>query len=402
MDYLHRFQPLKYWKRLTILGFVAGAVLWAFFELSPGRKHVYAPGPISQGHKLFEKRCSECHTQAFEKVPNDACLKCHNDLGHHTDTAVSAPSGQAAPRCAECHTEHRGQPLVATVTSANCATCHADLRRKDGQEPRYAKSIETLAAGHPEFRFRDAAHPDARWVDAALKLNHKVHLKPDLEREDGSRVTLQCRDCHAVDPKTDPQGRFRNAAFNYETQCRSCHALGFDPQFPSIAAPHEKPEIVREFLQNFYREHLAENPDIYRASLREDARTRPGPKARKEIFASGDDWAKTKAAAAEKDLFNRSCLECHSWKYQEGELSEVAPVVLPKTALKLGRFDHAAHRGMDCLQCHAAALTSEKTSDSLIPGVQNCLQCHTDAGPGRSSCYECHRYHGEGSFKKFY
>ncbi|QQR81766.1 MAG: hypothetical protein IPJ69_06635 [Deltaproteobacteria bacterium] len=291
MDYLHRFQPLKYWKRLTIIVVVMVALLWSLFEFSPGRKQVYSPGPVAQGHKLFEKRCSECHTQSFEKVANDACLKCHNNLGHHQDVATQQP------HCIDCHQEHRNTPLVQTVTASNCATCHEDLKRTDSQDSKFFKNISTLNSGHPEFRFLTSNHPEAEWIQAALKLNHKVHLKPDIEKSDGTRTTLQCRDCHAVDTKTDPKGLHRNAAFNYETQCQSCHALGFDTQFPNNAAPHKKPEEVREFLQKFYRDRLAENPNIY---LETPERSRPGPKARKEIFLSGEDWLKSKSSSAEK------------------------------------------------------------------------------------------------------
>lgn len=398
LDYLHRFQPLKYWKRVTIISVISLVSLWAFFELSPGRKMVYSPGPVSKGHKIFEKNCSECHTQSFQPISNDTCLRCHNDLGHHAAVAIKTP------RCTECHVEHRQQPLVTTPTAANCASCHVDLQRqiKKGQKiSQYAASIATLDKGHPEFRFLDPQNPEASRPSANIKFNHKAHLKPDIEKADGTRTTLQCIDCHAVDTKTDPQGRFRNAAFNYEAQCQSCHTLGFDIQFPVIEAPHEKPEIIREFLKQFYTNILEKDPTIYQ---RPPERSRPGPKARQSNFATGEEWKKFKITTAEKDLLGRSCLECHTWKYETGTLPQVAPVKLPPPALKLGRFDHAAHRradGVDCLSCHTGALTSEKTSDQLIPGIQNCLQCHTQGGIGNSSCYECHRYHSEGNFKKF-
>jgi hypothetical protein len=77
-------------------------------------------------------------------------------------------------------------------------------------------------------------------------------------------------------------------------------------------------------------------------------------------------------------------------------------------------FNHDAHRSMNCLECHAAALTSEKTSDILSPDMQwqgfrvdennqlvaaqrSCVECHhpdNAEGPGAASnCTECHVFH---------
>ncbi len=383
LDYLKRFQVLKYWKSLVILSCLFLTTTWIFLELSPGRKKAYTPGPISNGHKLFEKNCSECHIKSFDVVPNEACLKCHSDLDHHVDQQTHVP------RCTECHVEHQGHTLVETVSSANCAACHSHLERKDGQKISYDTSISKLDKGHPDFRFLS----NANWPQTAIKLNHKIHMKADLEKADGTKTTLQCRDCHTVDVKNDPKGNYRNADLSYETQCRSCHLLGFDRQFPTIVAPHKKPEEVRAFLTNFYKDQLQKNPLIIHPA---ESRKLPGPLGEKIENLSGPHWVSSKISAAEKDLLGRTCLECHVWKYESGQLPIVTPVKIPKTALKLGRFDHAAHRGMTCAECHTRALTSEKTSDQLIPGVQTCITCHTQNGLGRESCFECHRYHSEG------
>jgi predicted CXXCH cytochrome family protein len=79
-------------------------------------------------------------------------------------------------------------------------------------------------------------------------------------------------------------------------------------------------------------------------------------------------------------------------------------------------FNHDAHRSMNCVECHAAALTSEKTGDVLSPDIQwqglkfdppgsdqmvaatrSCFECHhpdNSEGPGAASnCTECHIYH---------
>src|SRR5262249_28142112 len=51
------------------------------------------------------------------------------------------------------------------------------------------------------------------------------------------------------------------------------------------------------------------------------------------------------------------------------------------------------HRMLDCAACHPAT-TSTRTSDVLLPGIDNCRQCHSRATVGvRSDCLECHNYH---------
>jgi predicted CXXCH cytochrome family protein len=59
------------------------------------------------------------------------------------------------------------------------------------------------------------------------------------------------------------------------------------------------------------------------------------------------------------------------------------------------RFTHASHTTMQCTDCHDAA-TSKASTDLLIPGVENCRQCHageaaTDKVP--TTCIGCHGYH---------
>ena len=73
------------------------------------------------------------------------------------------------------------------------------------------------------------------------------------------------------------------------------------------------------------------------------------------------------------------------------------------------RFDHAAHGGVSCLECHAAAdptttkNPSRSSSDVMLVGLETCAECHAPeaAKPGTgatfggagNSCVECHRYH---------
>lgn len=385
VDYLKKFIPFRYWKRVLWGGLTAAAAIWILTATFSGKKEIHTPGPTSDGHRMFQNECSECHTVAGKKVSNDACLKCHSDLIHHPEQAFE-------PRCADCHIEHRGRDLVDGIGPWNCAACHKDLERKDGKKPGVASGIKRIDKGHPEFRFLTAGRPDP----TAMKLNHRVHMKPDLEGPEGEKVTLQCGDCHGVDLKKDPQGLYRNAFPTYEKNCRDCHALGFDRDFPKAVVPHKKTEEVRAFLHTYYRAELAKDPALFKKS---PERTLPGPLGRDTSYSSGDEWFRSKIAAAEKQLFNKACLECHDWKYTPDTIPEVPKFTMVARYLEHGRFDHAAHRPIACASCHVKALESEKTSDFLVPSITTCIECHQTGGLARDACFECHRYHTPGPEK---
>jgi hypothetical protein len=66
------------------------------------------------------------------------------------------------------------------------------------------------------------------------------------------------------------------------------------------------------------------------------------------------------------------------------------------------RFDHSAHRALECSACRAGAYPGSSASgDTLVPGISNCVQCHAPqrhegdklVGGARFDCSECHRYH---------
>jgi hypothetical protein len=58
------------------------------------------------------------------------------------------------------------------------------------------------------------------------------------------------------------------------------------------------------------------------------------------------------------------------------------------------KFDHEAHGGFTCVNCHEKVLRSSDSSDLLLPGIKTCQTCHAP-GPdhAESRCFECHTYH---------
>src|SRR3989442_4133231 len=88
-------------------------------------------------------------------------------------------------------------------------------------------------------------------------------------------------------------------------------------------------------------------------------------------------WVDEQVAEAEKILWRKTCNQCHTLSFPKGaSLPEVAPPSIPVKWMVHAAFDHNAHRMMTCTSCHAGATTSQLTSDVLLPGIQNCRQCH--------------------------
>jgi len=78
-----------------------------------------------------------------------------------------------------------------------------------------------------------------------------------------------------------------------------------------------------------------------------------------------------------------------------------SPLIYPPQKLPLS-FSHAEHaaRGLACGACHAAATTSTRTADALVPGEDACVACHAvdraapdksvAAGEPPAACAACH------------
>lgn len=380
LDYLFRKRPLIHWKNVLMLVAFIAAVVWFSGDYFFRFHRAVSPGPISKAHSSFEKTCTTCHVSSFDVVPDKACVACHSERLHNKNQ-------ESPPRCATCHVEHTGIHLGIDIGDKPCATCHADLKRKDGQKPDESRlHITSFEKDHPEWKYLRTD-----WVISqapAIKLNHAVHMKPGLAGEGGKKVNMKCGDCHLVDLEKDPQGIYRKSAFDHQKQCLDCHGLTFDGRYPGSTAPHKKPEEVEKFIFQFYAEKMQARdggvvPD----------RQFVGPQAAPAVsFGSG--WVEAQSEAALTHLLEKKCSLCHDLSKAAG-LPEVPKVQMPSKYLDEGTFNHASHRGMVCMDCHTQALTSKKSEDVLIPGINSCLPCHGSGGNPGPHCQICHPYHSK-------
>ena len=240
----------------------------------------------------------------------------------------------------------------------------------------------------------------------------------------------------------------------YENQCRTCHPITIDPtdlksagldESLTLTLPHGlQPTALHGYISQAAAARALASGGGGQTSPT-DRLAMPGRTGEDEQRTSTlPDSIQRTTAKLETILFSthQSCYECHHYKSEPnpelsrrdpdeaptqpsvvleggepprlrtagGDLVPLAVVVpnVPQVWLPHGRFDHSAHSAVSCRSCHEAAYSdapgeqSVTSRDVLIPGVENCRQCHAPAshsadrmrvGGVDHSCTECHGYH---------
>lgn len=370
---------------VTLAAFLAtGLFFFQLFAAQGGA--MFAPGPLAGPHQSTIKACGECHS-GFRPVSDLSCRSsCHIGVGDHQSEGAARQAGKLA--CTDCHTEHHGREALALVSRNVCVSCHGGLgERLPGSV--FANRVSDFAGDHPEFAIdtpdgrRRLSEPDGRQTDPGglVNFNHQYHLTRL------GRNNRQCADCHRRDPKTE-----EILPLDYEVSCKECHALPFDPRFPTQTAPHETPREVFDFLTGVY----------LRGS---GIQVRPDDGSRVVASASlaYERQAAQLAEVTGQRLLRTYCAKCHRFEGGgRGAEAQVAPVVWRAPYFVHARFEHGPHvRLAECKDCHAQATSSEKSQDLLLPGIASCQTCHRDAASakvdksriGESHCLNCHSYH---------
>lgn len=475
LDYYKRPTCLERWKEwLGVVALVvSGGWLASGLLRSDGGDLRYSRGPVANVHQAWDANCAACH-DSFVPIQSDhwashwasewmgkhgeeqKCQSCHAGPKHHA-------SEKWAPSCAACHREHRGRDAsLVSLDDRDCTQCHADLSAavKPGVKLNAAEGMQRIrgfskAQGHGDFqRLKDTA------AQQRLEFNHKLHMSPGfitpekgdphftlekLKESDRQRyatnkqgqVQLDCASCHQLDNSGSkvsdlgkhtvrPEGAYM-LPIRYDAHCQACHPLTIerknekDPLSGDIAVPHGlQPQDVRRLLEGIYTDKVLRN-DLkdFEKLVGKGNRPMPGKKLEEPVR----DYQK-KIEAAERLLYagKNACGECHHYEPKDAltepnrnealpRMFRIAPPKVPQVWFEHARFNHAAHRGVDCRSCHQNAdgvaggganpAASTRSSDILIPGMDNCVQCHAPLttsggrqfGGVRHDCTECHRYH---------
>lgn len=373
-------------------------------DLPPDR--IWLSGPVSDAHARFGGDCAQCHAAPFERVRNQACTSCHQNLPEHSADPqwLAAGLGTDQQRCASCHREHHGGQGLVSQHPAACTQCHAQ------PDQHYAKAglpaVRDFSSSHPPFTPRLAQYSQASGFalkqgvqeegavlheDSNLIFPHDLHLAARGVEAPGGRRVLDCADCHQADSVG-----LSFAPVRMQAHCSDCHRLDFDPAQPGRELPHGQPAEVVRIIRDYYaaRVLLGDTP-VFRADAG-GLRRRPGEAALPAPASAAS--ARLTAEQAIQDVFDRRvCRYCHLVeKTTDPALPwTIAPVFLAEHALSGARFSHAAHRGETCVSCHQAK-TSKDSRDVLLPDIRSCRVCHGErshAGVVPSTCVSCHGFH---------
>lgn len=359
------------------------------------------PGPVSAKHASFVNECVRCHlpTSAMRTaVPDSTCATCHKSPLHFGEHSPAAPLA-----CTACHLVHKGNTMLASATGKDCLRCHADLQVKNPTVEIH-RAITDFGATHPEFAVmvKDPETGNDRRIrlddaerltdNAMMKLNHKLHLDPDLPGLDAG--PLQCASCH----QTASWKGSLMPPVTFDAACVQCHALGFDAKAPDKTVPHgRQPKELDLYLRALYASLWP---------LSEDAQAGGKRAALQEKV-----WIAEQVEKAEEKLFGKQgtrkkgqCQLCHinepiaeTGPRREMGADDQFPVLaataIPGRWFLNSNFSHAAHTMTKCVACHEAAPQSEATTDVLLPKVTTCRACHDADGTASPSCLECHLFH---------
>jgi predicted CXXCH cytochrome family protein len=389
-------------------------------------------GPPHHGSQISSEvaACTECHRDhrgreaSLARMEDHVCIRCHVDLNKHRDLTASLKELAVASSVTHFDANPAHHPEFAGVT------------RKDPGQLRFNHALHqatgfTLEPGGKAFTF------------AQIAVNERVRYGWTRARGLESPVPPleDCGACHSLenDRSGEPASRSATASavlpggnagtymlpVTYENHCRACHPLEFDSKSPGKDLRHglALAEVIGELRQYYAAQAVASDPERLRQFV--PPRRKPGQPESPAVekFASAiDDKVLTAikillGSAVDDDPMKRShlpigrrgCVECHHLSPTPGAIVQadavrdvaIVPTDVNRVWYRHATFNHAAHRALACLACHAMAKTSENSSDVLLPGIANCVQCHGLASGQRSearggagdSCTECHHYH---------
>ena len=391
--------------------------------------------------------------QSRREASDGRCIACHAGPAHH-DNQLAAE----VVSCAACHRDHQGRSADLTrMADSQCITCHADLsthrdtaKNSVAAEKPFANVVDWRS--HPSFRSLGGNNQASFADPGRLRFNHALHMQegqvaagaveaakkrwdsipetywPQLLTGQPApanltvAVKLSCASCHQLDDAASGGGVPALGAYmqpiRYERHCAGCHqeALQVDADRPAAANANAsslgnlshglKPEEIRRAISGLFQP-LAPAPPL---SPGRPLQPIPGKTPGENLAQRINDWPGSQLVAAETRLLEKHrCGKCHVFAAQgvDGLMPAVEPTAVPTVWLKHARFDHSAHRAIQCFDCHAAThfAWSEETKTTqlgqppMIPNREVCAKCHarkTERGTtgARFDCVECHRYHG--------
>ncbi|HEV3122252.1 MAG TPA: cytochrome c3 family protein [Isosphaeraceae bacterium] len=426
-------------------------------------------GPAHHACELETPPCASCHRDhrgkeaSLVRLPDSDCTSCHSNLLAHIK-----PDAQ----CARSSQEYAAFKSISRfdVDHPEFRALQAGRQARDPGNLLFNHALHMSAGmalapdSKPVFVLAMIADPAERKRYARRGQNDTAPVQLDCgscHRTDSGDLFAAASPELATQPPGGPapvsfaqltalpsgllpvrsSGEYMQP-ITYELHCQPCHELRVES--PSGSPRGTRPITIRHRLQPAALHATIEQ--AYIAMLLESgsvpsepaapARSKPpvparGPAEGARTYLAERVLEKEKALFLEKRLTDadkilflgkQTCGECHVFNTPSGTVQldllragsapsfELVPPRIPQVWFAQSLFDHAAHRAIDCRECHAAAYPdasrsfdgkavkpSTKSEDVLVPGIVTCRACHAPRGRERGgaafNCTECHRYH---------
>jgi hypothetical protein len=463
LDHYEQPDPLvrAKWKiSVVVAAIVATYAGWLLVGTRAAQEQA-SPGKLAAAHATWNDDCLVCH-KSFEPLRSDAvslmalfggqeshrksldegCIKCHKTPDHH----VSAKADELLT-CASCHRDHKGLAAdIVRPADTMCLGCHREIEVHRTGPSALSPHVANITGFGQLATGGKGPHPDFRSLESDpsnIKFNHWLHMQPGIAARDAKKLLkladldeswqtkyasyakadglmqLDCAACH----QPDVNGAYMQP-IAFEEHCRACHRLELKVADGPVVAevPHglsaeRLATVVSGLLlaAEQKRSNLpALVPDESGALPLVPGKTLGANLAQK---ISADVLGRRNLATRE---ITTKCMECHHSRLatgaSESDALEVLPPEIPQVWLRHARFDHRAHRHVECKTCHQDAYAYEHHDEPLflappagakqardgaqvmIAGLENCATCHAPAvgktGGARHDCAECHKYHG--------
>ncbi len=404
--YFQKFNRYELWKIWLSRLAVAVVLVWGallFFTKQADSQVTH--GTVANVHAPWNDKCEACHRDtpganfldARGRWRTFSCEKCHAAPVHHANIRP----GDASEDCSSCHHDHNGSNFSLLHLSDNhCVRCHGNLADVAVQKAPFVNEVTNFATQHPPFKSLDQSRP------STLKFSHAQHMTPGMVLADGAKggymkdgklAQLKCQDCHTL----DVAGRYYQP-INYEKNCKQCHPTQVQPQVTAwdtvvkeFDVPHGlQPTAVHEVLTGAYSRLLQKDHAALTEALRK-------PSADPKVAAFTAQVAAATSASFDS-LMKVGCAKCHTVPVDASAgigpgAFRIEPTKIPTVWMTHAKFDHAAHRAMDCKDCHPGTAAGPRTTEReplhfVAETKAFCVTCHA---PGKvtSACTDCHSYH---------
>jgi predicted CXXCH cytochrome family protein len=384
-------------------------------------------GPMAMAHRIPEigDDCQVCHVKPFEKVQDEQCLSCHQNLGEHVNAQHPAVEQIDQFLCENCHKEHNEPAQITRTDDTLCVNCHKDINKYETQESLKKNPVQIVTGfdsqNHPPFRLSliqpNLVNGSYEWKnkrpkfevnnilveESNLKFSHKVHLDPEQVQDELTGQVLVCSNCHQL---KDDKEHFE--PITMDKDCRSCHKLSFDVFNPDIELPHGNLRAAFVMLEaHFIREFT--DPELRQKRSRKKIRRIPGKHSNNATCkGSSLNCGRQEALKEAQFQFTQSgCITCHEVTTNKtNELMDkwfVKPIKINQDWYSKARFDHVSHFSVKnkdseevCLSCHKVE-ESDDSKDIAMPQRKKCIECHQKGVQSsvELTCIRCHEFHFE-------